>query len=310
METHDPAYRESLESELDSFKTIYPAYRRMFGKKYGGGGLLVCSYADVLARATIEDGRVRDQRELPASLDEIKSAIIDTMALAVGKEEQHHAWEALGRLYRSLARFLPALQAALIRQRNQALFSGGEEQLGPHQTDEAEQIEADVKTREDKFFSEFRVKLRIKLELEAGRLHHDHIKRQREAAAGLIIMRHFEPASVVETMVKELRASNPGPSPEYCALEGILAWEKGDRNTAHSNFTKWIELDPDDAVALSNRGDLRIEMGDFEGALVDLEKARELNPKEPCENLDLLKGAGPAEREALRQKILKGKPAK
>ena len=72
-------------------------------------------------------------------------------------------------------------------------------------------------------------------------------------------------------------------------------------------YDKAIDLDPDDAVALLNRGNLQLEMGRFDAGIADIEEAREMVPELPCENADLFKMLSPEMREEVRQRIVKKK---
>ena len=59
---------------------------------------------------------------------------------------------------------------------------------------------------------------------------------------------------------------------------GILRKEMNDLDGALHDYNKAIELDPNDAMSYNNRGILKKEMNDPDGALQDYNKAIELNP--------------------------------
>ena len=59
---------------------------------------------------------------------------------------------------------------------------------------------------------------------------------------------------------------------------GILRKEMNDLDGALQDYNKAIELDPNDAMSYNNRGILKKKMNDLDGALQDYNKAIELNP--------------------------------
>ena len=61
---------------------------------------------------------------------------------------------------------------------------------------------------------------------------------------------------------------------------GILRKEMNDLDGALQDYNKAIELDPNDAMSYNNRGILKKEMNDLDGALQDYNKAMELNPND------------------------------
>ena len=52
----------------------------------------------------------------------------------------------------------------------------------------------------------------------------------------------------------------------------------GQFNLALNQWNNYLELFPDDAAALSNRGNIKLVIGDSEGALEDQDKAIDLDP--------------------------------
>ena len=54
----------------------------------------------------------------------------------------------------------------------------------------------------------------------------------------------------------------------------------GEFNLALKQWNKYLELFPDDAAALSNRGNIRLVIGDPEVAIDDQDKAIDLDPDE------------------------------
>jgi tetratricopeptide (TPR) repeat protein len=60
--------------------------------------------------------------------------------------------------------------------------------------------------------------------------------------------------------------------------QGVANYNSGDYEQAIADYSKAIELDPDDATAYSNRGSAYKESGDLEQAIADYNKAIELDP--------------------------------
>ena len=54
----------------------------------------------------------------------------------------------------------------------------------------------------------------------------------------------------------------------------------GNFNLALENWNSYLDLYPDDAPALSNRGNVKLVIGDIEGSINDQDKAINLNPNE------------------------------
>jgi len=54
----------------------------------------------------------------------------------------------------------------------------------------------------------------------------------------------------------------------------------GDFNLALQEWNRYLDFYPNDAAGLSNRGNVRLAMGDLEGSIDDQNKAINLNPNE------------------------------
>ena len=61
---------------------------------------------------------------------------------------------------------------------------------------------------------------------------------------------------------------------------------QGDPQQALEGWDRVLELAPDDAAAWSNRGNVRLVLGDTEGAIADQTKAIELAPEEADPHLN------------------------
>jgi serine/threonine protein kinase/regulator of sirC expression with transglutaminase-like and TPR domain len=66
---------------------------------------------------------------------------------------------------------------------------------------------------------------------------------------------------------------------------GLLRAQKGDREGALEDLRCALELDPNNSVILTNRGTLHLNTRDFKSALLDFDRALELNPKACLANL-------------------------
>lgn len=86
--------------------------------------------------------------------------------------------------------------------------------------------------------------------------------------------------------------------------DALVAWKSGDRETALHLYNEAIDLDPDNAMALLNRGNLQIELGNFDDGINDLEWAAEIDPELPTHNASLFKDMPPEVRESVRQRML------
>ena len=129
--------------------------RQEFGKGYGPSGLLVCKYSDILANATIENSRSRNEAELPSSPEEIKQAIIEIAKLAIKGPENESTRELLKMIYISLSRFLPEREASLVTERNLWWLSGDPNHSGLRRSKEAAQLDAEIDAEEDRLAQEF-----------------------------------------------------------------------------------------------------------------------------------------------------------
>ena len=78
--------------------------------------------------------------------------------------------------------------------------------------------------------------------------------------------------------------------------QALLASRNGDVAQALPLWDRYIDSHPEDAAALSNRGNVRLVMGDPEGAIADQTRSMELTPEENDPHLN----RGTAE-EALQQ---------
>lgn len=63
--------------------------------------------------------------------------------------------------------------------------------------------------------------------------------------------------------------------------QGLLAAQRGEYELAIENFTKSLELNPDDPITLNNRGNVYLSTGEFDKAIGDYDKAISLKPGLP-----------------------------
>ncbi len=69
-------------------------------------------------------------------------------------------------------------------------------------------------------------------------------------------------------------------SAEFYFQRAYKKGEEGDYSGAIVDYNKAIEINPKDADAYYNRGNAKDELGDYSGAIVDYNKAIEINPKD------------------------------
>ena len=72
---------------------------------------------------------------------------------------------------------------------------------------------------------------------------------------------------------------NANPLARQYFNQGVEKYEAGNSQGAIADFTKAIEINPQDAGAYSNRGSAKDDLGDYQGAIVDYDKALEINPQ-------------------------------
>jgi tetratricopeptide (TPR) repeat protein len=313
-------WRESAGKEIEIENALFSAFRDKFSEGYGPSGWELCAYADVVVAANIENSHSRSESELPSTAEQIKLAILEVAELAVARQDDTETFELLKMAYSSLARFLPDSKAEVVTARNLGYLSEDPDHPSLRKSTEADQIEAEVDDEESRLSQEFdemvekekeqhTIQAEIeRLETEKARLSREKTKIEIEMAKAFRELSPEDPDRVTEIFLEEFRNSSPteGTSAKYCG-DGLIAWRKGDRETALRLYDKAIALDPDDAVALLNRGNLQLEMGRFDAGIADIEEAREMVPELPCENADLFKMLSPEMREEVRQRILKNK---
>lgn len=312
------AWQETVKKEIELNKALLSTFHVRFSEGYGLSGAQVSKYADVLAAATIENSHSRRESELPSTPEQIRLAILEVTKLAVAKHDDDVTFELLKMAYSSLARFLPEPEAQLVAARNIAWLSEDPNHPPFERSADAEQIDASVEADESQLADEFdqlvaKVKEKQKIQEELEWLRNEKAKVIRQKAKlELELSKAFrdlnpdDPDAIMEDLLEEFRSSDvrEGSAGKYCG-DALVAWRKGDRETAFDLFTNAIELDSDDPVTLLNRGNLQLEMGRFEAGIEDLERAREMAPELPCVNADIMKMLDAEEREDWRQQMLK-----
>jgi len=84
--------------------------------------------------------------------------------------------------------------------------------------------------------------------------------------------------------------------------DALVSWRKGDHKKALALYSEAISLNPLSGVAFLNRGNLQVEIGQFEAGINDLERAHEIDPDLPWQNAILLKALSDEAREELRRR--------
>ena len=78
-------------------------------------------------------------------------------------------------------------------------------------------------------------------------------------------------------------------SQDYLPLlfeRALMQSREGDFFEALKSWDDFLLLSPEDAVALSNRGNIRLALGDPEGAIIDQTKSIDLQPADPDPHLN------------------------
>jgi tetratricopeptide (TPR) repeat protein len=65
---------------------------------------------------------------------------------------------------------------------------------------------------------------------------------------------------------------------EYCN-RGVARQRKGDLNGALADYSRAIQLNPEDGTAYNDRGLVKMAKGDLDGALADCDRALQINPR-------------------------------
>jgi len=303
------AYKNSASNEIEIDNTLLSACRSEFGEGYGPSGLLVGAYADVIAKATIEDSRSRRKSQLPASPERIKQAIIEVAESAISRQQEHDpAIELLKIVYSSLARFLPESQALVVKERNLAWLSENPHHPGLRRSKEAESIDAQVDAEEARLAQEFDDIIRTILRRNLASAKRERAQAEKQLLEAFYELSPDDPDLVTNVLLEE--SSNldlEDRSSVRYVRDALITWRQGDRERALYYFTKAVEIDPDDGATLVNRGNLQLEMGYFDDGIRDLERAREINPELPWQNALLFQMLSPDQRERTRQSMVNKK---
>ena len=86
-------------------------------------------------------------------------------------------------------------------------------------------------------------------------------------------------ADSIEKECRETRNATAPSDPHIHVLRGVFKFGQGDLQGALSDYARAIELNPQDAAAYNNRGNVYGSMGRHEEALSDYARAIELNPQ-------------------------------
>jgi hypothetical protein len=142
------------------------------------------------------------------------------------------------------------------------------------------------------------------LELELAGANREKAQGKKKLERTVLGIMHENPA-FAEAVLEDYkeRPLAEGTSEKY-ERDALVSWRGGDREAALRLYNKAIDLDPENAVALLNRGNLQIELGNFDEGISDLERASELDPELPTQNAILFKDMPPEMREAVRQRML------
>ena len=73
--------------------------------------------------------------------------------------------------------------------------------------------------------------------------------------------------------------ANANPLATQHFNQGVEKYEAGNYQGAIADYTKAIEINPQNATAYNNRGSAKDDLGDYQGAIDDYDKAIEINPQ-------------------------------
>lgn len=142
------------------------------------------------------------------------------------------------------------------------------------------------------------------LEQELATANREKAQAKKKLERSVLGIMHENPA-FAEALLKEYKEIPLAEdTSERYERDALVSWKGGDRETALRLYNKAIDLDQENAVALLNRGNLQIELGNFNEGINDLERASELDPELPTQNALLFKDMPPEMREAVRQRML------
>jgi tetratricopeptide (TPR) repeat protein len=83
----------------------------------------------------------------------------------------------------------------------------------------------------------------------------------------------------IESIVSRNRPDEMGLLGETYAYRGLVHADLGEFDSAVSDYTKGIQLQPEFDAAYNNRGTAYSEMGDYKSAIADFTKAIQINPE-------------------------------
>jgi len=89
-----------------------------------------------------------------------------------------------------------------------------------------------------------------------------------------------EDAKPIEDQILALFTQSGSPSVDLLMTRALAAEQAGDRDTARKLLDSVTEIAPDFAEGWHERGELQAASGDDEGAMLSLQKAVALNPRE------------------------------
>ena len=84
----------------------------------------------------------------------------------------------------------------------------------------------------------------------------------------------------VLTLGSPLVIANANPLADNLFNSGVDKYKQGDYQGAIADYTKAIEINPQDVGAYTNRGIAKNGLKDYQGAIADYNKALEINPKD------------------------------
>lgn len=110
--------------------------------------------------------------------------------------------------------------------------------------------------------------------------------------------------------VRHMFTSSQGNTPRLYNALGMVSYEMGEHETAIAYLDSALQIDPQYAIAMANRGLLKAKLNLPDGALADLNRALELNPNLDVarHNLTVTKRENPEAEEADLTQLIDQEP--
>ena len=174
---------------------------------------------------------------------------------------------------------------------------------------EIERQMEDAHFKADKAKSELKSSIQQILEKQRNETENENLLEQNkepEKGSGMTLADLMNENPTIRDVVYEMVEEKeiPKDTADYFGRDALIEWRKGNRELALKLYNRSIEIEPNNAVELLNRGNLQIEMGKFDEGIADLEEAASLDSTLPTHLAQMLKILSPDARENFRQHMI------